>query len=48
MKKAIKAASFVLGSALLAKWLKLDPAFFLIVMIAFWVFMGRLEKEDEK
>ena len=48
MKKAIIAASLVLGFVLLAIWLKLDPAFLLIVMIAFWVFMGRLEKEDEK
>lgn len=48
MKKAIIAASLILGLVLLATWLKIDPVFLLIVMIAFWVFTGRLEKEDEK
>ena len=48
MKKAIITASLILGLVLLAIWLKIDQEFLLIVMIAFWVFMGRLEKDDEK
>ena len=48
MKKAIIAGTFVLFVFLLAILLKIDPERALITMIAYWVFLDRLEREDEK
>lgn len=48
MKKALIAGAFVLLIFLLALLLKMHPQDCLITMIAYWVFLDRLEKEDEK
>ena len=48
MKKAIIAGTFVLFVFLLAILLKIDTERVLITMIAYWVLLDRLEKEDRK
>jgi len=48
MKKAIIAAVLVLLVFLLSVLLKVDPSRTLITMIAYWVFLDRLEREEEK
>ena len=48
MKKAIIAGLLVLFVFLLAILLKIDPECALITMIAYWVLLDRLEREDEK
>ena len=46
MKKAIIAAVIVLLIFLLSILLKVDPARKLITMIAYWVFLDRLERDN--
>ena len=48
MKKAIIAAVLVLLVFLLSALIKVDPSRTLITMIAYWVFLDRLEREEEK
>lgn len=48
MKKAIIAAVLVLLVFLLSILVKIDPSRTLITMIAYWVFLDRLEREDER
>ncbi len=47
MKKAIIAAVLVLLLFLLAILFKIDPERVLVTMIAYWVFLDRLESEDK-
>ena len=46
MKKAIIAAAFVIFVYLLSIGLKIDPLRTLTTMIAYWVFLDRLERHD--
>ena len=48
MKKAIIAGLLVLVIFLVALLVKIDPHDALITMIAYWVFLDRLEREDEE
>ena len=48
MKKSILSAAIVLLLMLIARLFKVDPMSALITMMAYWVFLDRLEKEDEK
>lgn len=48
MKKAIVSGIIVLSIFLAAKLVRVDPELVLITMIAYWVFLDRLEREDEK
>lgn len=48
MKKAIIAAVLVLLVFLLSILVKIDPSRTLITMIAYWVFLDRLEREYER
>ena len=48
MKKAIISAVLVLLVFLLSILVKIDPSRTLITMIAYWVFLDRLEREDER
>lgn len=48
MKKALYAGGLILLVILLAFLLKINYIDCLVAMIAFWVLLGRLEKEDEK
>ena len=48
MKKAIVPGVIVLSIFLAAILVRVDPELVLITMIAYWVFLDRLEREDEK
>ena len=48
MKKALIAGAIILFISLLAALLKIRPTDCLITMIAYWVFLDRLEREDKK
>ena len=47
MKKAIIAAVIVLLIFLLSILLQVDPSRTLITMIAYWVFLDRLERDND-
>lgn len=48
MKKALLSALIVIVLYLASVLLKIDPSRTLITMMAYWLFMDHLEKEDEK
>ena len=48
MKKALLAAALCLLMCLLAVLMKVRPSDVMITMIAYWVFLDRLEKDDKK
>ena len=48
MKRALYAGGIIILAILLALLLKINHIDFLVTMIAFWVLLDRLEKEDEK
>lgn len=48
MKRALYAGGIIILAFLLALLLKINPIDCLVTMIAFWVLLDRLEKEDEK
>jgi hypothetical protein len=47
MKKAILSAILVLLIVLLSLLVKIDPTRALITMVAYWVFLDHLEREDK-
>lgn len=48
MKKALLAAGVCILSCLVAIIMKVRPSDVLTTMIAYWVLLDRLEKEDEE
>lgn len=48
MKKALLAGGLCLLMCLLAVLLKVRPSDVMITMVAYWVLLDRLEKEDKK
>lgn len=48
MKKAFIAAAYILLIFLLAICLKADTSLALITMIAYWVFLDRIERENKQ
>ena len=48
MKKALLSALIVIFLYLASVLLKIDPSRTLITIMAYWLFMDHLEKEDEE
>lgn len=46
MKKALISGIIVLSIVLVAELFKIDPEYMLITIMAYWIFLDRLEKEE--